>query len=91
MVYKMMETPEHKELGLIGLPNLIMGREVVPEVIQENLTAANVLKALEPILADPEKNTAIRNDLAKVKQIIGPPDVMIRAAKMILEFMETKG
>jgi lipid-A-disaccharide synthase len=86
-IYERMETPEHRANRLIGLPNLIAGRAVVPEVLQKELTADNVRKALEPILHDPETNAGIRRELDAVKEKIGPPGVMERAAGMIKELI----
>jgi lipid-A-disaccharide synthase len=36
----------------VAMVNLIAGRRVVPELIQDEFTAANVARALEPLLAD---------------------------------------
>jgi lipid-A-disaccharide synthase len=57
----------------IAMVNLIAGRRVVPELIQQNFTAANVAAALRPLLADgPERNRMIA-DLAEVRRALQPP------------------
>jgi lipid-A-disaccharide synthase len=44
----------------VAMANLIAGRRVVPELIQDEFTAANVVRALEPLLADgPRREEAI--------------------------------
>jgi lipid-A-disaccharide synthase len=86
-IYERMETPEHKANRVIGLPNLIAGRTIVPEVLQDDLNAENVRKALEPLLNDPGVNARIRGELAAVREKIGPPGVMKRAAWMIAELI----
>jgi lipid-A-disaccharide synthase len=86
-IYRLLQTKEQRAKSVastpIALPNIIMGQEVVPEVKQENLTAANVARELRHILSDSDYNTKIREELLKVRQIIGPEGVMARAAKEI--------
>jgi lipid-A-disaccharide synthase len=44
----------------VAMANLIAGRRVVPELIQSEFTAANVVRALKPLLADgPAREEAI--------------------------------
>ncbi len=45
-----------------GLPNILAGRFVVPELIQEHATAENLAQALANLIADPP----VRRDLAEV-------------------------
>jgi lipid-A-disaccharide synthase len=52
----------------VGMPNLILGREAVPELLQDDFTPENVSKALAPLLEDgPARETMIR-DLAQVRE-----------------------
>jgi lipid-A-disaccharide synthase len=56
----------------IAMVNLIAGRRIVPELLQDRFTAENVAAALLPLLADgPERNQMIA-DLAAVGQILRP-------------------
>ena len=83
-IYKMMESPAHKGQELmVGLPNLIMGRRIVPELLQENLNAANIARELQKMLGDAEYNARLRRELQTVRERIGPPGVMQRAAELI--------
>jgi len=51
----------------VGMVNLIAGRRVVPELLQERFTAANVAMELGKLLGDgPERETQIA-DLAEVR------------------------
>lgn len=87
-IYERMETSEHRANRYIGLPNLIAGKGIVPEVLQKELTAENVQKALDPILHNPEVNAGIRRELEMVREKIGPPGVMARAAGMIADIIK---
>lgn len=68
---------------LIALPNIIMGREIVPELVQQNLSRAKITEHLRRILTDPRYNAELQRELQEVKAKIGPPGVMRRAAAEI--------
>jgi lipid-A-disaccharide synthase len=53
--------------------NLIAGRRVVPELIQQNFTAANVAAALRPLLEDTPQRAQMIADLATVLRTLQPP------------------
>jgi len=56
----------------IGMVNLIAGRRIVPELIQDRFTAANVASALRPLLADTPERARMIADLAQVRQSLQP-------------------
>jgi lipid-A-disaccharide synthase len=50
----------------VAMVNLIAGREVVPELIQSDFTAANVVSHLRVLLHDKDARASIQDDLAAV-------------------------
>jgi lipid-A-disaccharide synthase len=52
--------------------NLIAGRRVVPELLQERFTAENVAAALRPLLADGPERAQMIADLAEVRRRLLP-------------------
>jgi lipid-A-disaccharide synthase len=57
----------------IGMVNLIAGRRIVPELIQDQFTGEKVAAALRPLLDDgPARETMVR-DLAEVRDRLAPP------------------
>jgi lipid-A-disaccharide synthase len=58
----------------IAMVNLIAGRRVVPELLQERFTAANVAAALRPLLADTPERARMIADLADVRHALQPPE-----------------
>ena len=50
----------------VAMVNLIAGREVVPELIQSDFTAANVVSHLQPLLHDEAARQRMQADLAQV-------------------------
>jgi lipid-A-disaccharide synthase len=57
----------------IAMVNLIAGRRIVPELIQDNFTAATVASALRPLLDDTPERTQMIADLAQLRQKLIPP------------------
>jgi lipid-A-disaccharide synthase len=56
----------------IGMVNLIAGKRIVPELLQDRFTAENLAAALKPLLEEtPERATMIA-DLAKVRSRLLP-------------------
>jgi len=73
----------------VALPNLILGRAVVPELIQGRCTAAAIAGALAELLDGPESAALQRREMVVVRERLGPPGVFDRAAEAVLA--EAKG
>jgi lipid-A-disaccharide synthase len=61
----------------ITLPNILLGREVVPERLQEDATPQRLADAMEDVLRDPAPQLAGLRDL---RAALGPPDALRRCA-----------
>jgi lipid-A-disaccharide synthase len=72
----------------IGLVNIVAGRKVVPELVQNDLTEETVVSAVRPMLLDPGVAAAMRRDLAVIKERLGGPGASRRVAEGILELGE---
>jgi len=68
-----------------SLPNLIAGRAVLPEVLQDELTAQRLTSEALRLLEDPLAATAQRAAFKEVRAKIGEPGVGRRAARAVLE------
>lgn len=73
---------------LVGLVNIVAEEEVVPELIQGQVTAENICTEVLAVLQSPEKEKAVRERLLKVKSTLGDPEVMKAVAKCIADVME---
>jgi lipid-A-disaccharide synthase len=56
----------------VGMVNLVAGRRVVPELLQERFTAENVAAAVRPLLADGPERERMMADLAEVRAKLLP-------------------
>ena len=73
----------------IGLPNIVAGRQILPELLQEDFTPANVAKTAVELLA-PERRPQLEADLAFMKARLGVPEAVNRVAQLILRIAEEK-
>ncbi len=72
----------------IGLPNLIMDKKIITELIQDDLTQENLSRELSDILGDDEKITRIKEDYRLLRTLLGGKGASRRAAEKITEFLK---
>ncbi|HEY3216523.1 MAG TPA: lipid-A-disaccharide synthase [Candidatus Eisenbacteria bacterium] len=70
-------------LDHIGLPNIVAGREVAPELVQDQFTVERLAETLAPWLDDPQRRDAQRAGLGLVRERLGPPGASRRAAELL--------
>jgi lipid-A-disaccharide synthase len=71
-----------------GLANLIAGRRLVTELMQDDLNAELLAKELL-LLIEPERNRSMRADLHEVAEKLGEVGASRRAAQEILSFIQS--
>ena len=84
MIAKMVVNIPH-----IGLPNIVAGKSVVPELIQNDFTPAKVAKAAMELL-ESERNVLLKKDLEYVKERLGKPGAVNRVAELVLKIVGEK-
>ena len=72
----------------IGLPNIVAGREVIPEFLQQDVTAENLAHAVASWWRDEEASRRLRDDLAMVREKLGAPGAVGRVADLIIRIAE---
>lgn len=65
-----------------GLVNLVAGKEIAKELMQDQLTGKTLAQELLKLL-DPERNRTARDQLRQVAQKLGDPGASNRAAELI--------
>ncbi len=73
IVYKMSSLSYKLARALVkvefaGMPNLIAGRQIVPELLQNDFTPENLARALRPLLQDSPQRTIMQRDLTELRQ-----------------------
>jgi lipid-A-disaccharide synthase len=73
----------------VGLVNLVAGRGLVPELLQENATGHKVARTVENMLKDPEEFNQLRQELIALREVLGGNGASDRAAELALGMIDT--
>jgi lipid-A-disaccharide synthase len=76
-------------IPFFSMVNLIAGKRVVPELIQSDFTPERVSKEVLQLLREPAARAAMRANLAEVRNRLGPPGAVDRAADAILDLVRS--
>ena len=74
----------------IGLVNLIAGKTLVPELVQEDASASRLATEIGAILTDRRRSDTMRRELAEIRQKLGEPGAAHRAAALAVALMESR-
>lgn len=73
-----------------SVPSIVLGRPIVPELLQQEVTGARIQAEVERLLFDEDVRRRIREDLALVRERLGPPGVLGRAAREVLRVLDSQ-
>ena len=76
------------KVDTFGMANLIAGRRVVPELIQDDCTAEKIAAEAVSLLTDSARTATMKKDLAEVRARLGAPGASARAAAAVLAVAE---
>jgi len=71
----------------IGMPNLIAGRRLVPELIQDEATGARIAAEAARFLDEPALHAATREGLARMRPLLGGGGAADRVAAIAAEML----
>ena len=69
----------------VGLVNIVAGKEIVPEFLQDNMTPENLAQFCKSVLSDPRLRESMKMDLAMLHHRLGDHGASKRAADLICE------
>jgi lipid-A-disaccharide synthase len=73
----------------VGLVNLVAGRELAPELLQDDATADNIARAVENMLADKDQLNQLRRRLIALRDQLGGAGASDRVAQLALGMIKT--
>ena len=74
---------------MFAMVNLIAGKRVVPELVQKDFTPERVAKEAIRLLDSPDARAEMRRGLAEVREKLGPPGAIDRAADIIAAMLKS--
>jgi lipid-A-disaccharide synthase len=72
-----------------AMANLVAGRRVVPELIQDDFTPERVAAEALRVLTDPAHRAVVRRDLGEVRARLGATGASTRAAEAVIEVAQS--
>lgn len=73
-----------------GLPNILLHKEVTPELLQDKVTAGNIAEVVLPWLTNEVKRQENIRELKSVRAVLGEGGAVRRTAELILRTAEGK-
>jgi len=71
----------------IGLANLVSGKQIVPELIQGEVTGRGIFEACLPLVTNSVYRAAVKKELRRVRAALGEPGASRRAAESVLSIV----
>jgi lipid-A-disaccharide synthase len=72
----------------IGLVNLVAGRQIVPELVQDEACSENIVAAIENIINDPDELTVLKEQLRTLRDKLGGAGASEKVARIALEMLD---
>jgi lipid-A-disaccharide synthase len=69
----------------VGLPNIVAGRQVVPELLGRAASPEGIAAVLGSFLQDAGLQATVRRDLGEVAATLSGPGASVRTAELVLE------
>ncbi len=76
------------KVPFIGMVNLIAGKQVAPELIQDLVTPGAIAQQVFTLLHDPQKSDRMKQNLQTVHKKLGEPGAPDRAAAVIINILK---
>jgi lipid-A-disaccharide synthase len=73
----------------VGLVNLVAGRGLVPELLQDDATGDNIARAIQNMLKDEDELNHLRRQLIALRDVLGGTGASDRVAELALGMINT--
>jgi lipid-A-disaccharide synthase len=73
-----------------GIINLILNKQAVPERLQHQANADELLIQMKKYIDDPVYRESVRDDLKKVRPYLGDKGATLRVAKALEKYLKDK-
>lgn len=73
------------KIPYISWPNILAGKRIVPELLQEEASGEAIARETLRLLDDPARAGAMIEELARARAALGSPGALERAARLVIE------
>lgn len=74
----------------IGIVNILLGKTIVPELLQSQVNETNIFRIASDLLSDPNKIDSMKQELSKLSQILGKKNSSEITAQKIFNCINEK-
>ncbi|MHB1456723.1 MAG: lipid-A-disaccharide synthase [Armatimonadota bacterium] len=75
------------KIKFIGMPNIIMDREICPELIQHDMTPEKIVEKVLPLINDTAERKAMVESLGHIRKSLGEPGAINKTVDVVLEML----
>jgi lipid-A-disaccharide synthase len=75
------------KIPYIGLANILAKEKIVPEIIQKKLLGEEIAKEIEKVIKNTEIMEKMRENLGRIKTMLGSSGASKRAAELALKLI----
>ena len=79
------------QVPFLGMVNILAKKEIIPEVLQDELTPERLNRELIDLLENTTRRHQIQQELRAVREMLGDPGAYERAASGYLSFLQRRG
>ena len=79
-----------KRIKFIGMPNIIMDRQICPELTADDASPERVAELMHTLISDTPERAQMLKDLAEAKAVLGSPGAIKKAAQAVLEMINDR-
>jgi len=72
----------------IGMVNIVAAKKIIPEFVQFEAQPEKIAKQVLEIMHDPNRAQEMKDNLAQVKSLLGEKGASLRAAHIIIDFLQ---
>jgi len=76
------------KIDKIGLPNIVIEKDIVPELIQDDVNGKNIHSKVNDILSDEKKYRKISNELKALHDILGSKTTSTEVTEIIRKMLD---
>ncbi len=76
-------------IPMVALVNIVLGKRVVPELIQHQFTTSRLYEATRELLENPWRYRETKNALSRVREVLGLPGAAQRASLLIYDLLSS--
>ncbi len=72
------------KIGNLAMVNILAGKNIVPEIIQDDVNEENLLRICSEILSDDKRREEMKKEFIRIKESLGEKSAPDNAARLIL-------